>query len=317
MVRAVEDDVRRAQLLHPAQVEDRDAVRDVAHDAEVVRDEEVRDLLLGLELDEQVEDRGLHGDVEGRRRLVAHDELRVAGECARDRHALLESARELHRLLRQGALGEPDALGELAHPLLRRLPSDPGQLLQRAEQDPLYRMAAVQRRVRVLEHDLERTQVCFRALLIARRQFPAFERRRPRVGGHDPEQRPRHGRLPAPGLADEAERLARPDGDVHVGERVDVVPALPEHLRELFQALRAGLRSGRRRQLEVSRLYARKPLRTLVVPAPALVSRADADKRRLLCVTALVGERAPVGEHAPGELRAEAREEPGIVSSLP
>ena len=65
--------------------------------------------LLRLQLDEQVEDRRLHGDVERRGRLVADDELGVAGERARDRDALLEPARQLHRLLRQRALGQPHA----------------------------------------------------------------------------------------------------------------------------------------------------------------------------------------------------------------
>ena len=40
-----------------------------------------------LQLDEQVQDRRLHRDVERRGRLVADDELRVAGESARDRDA--------------------------------------------------------------------------------------------------------------------------------------------------------------------------------------------------------------------------------------
>ena len=99
-----------AELLHPAEVEHGDPVRDVADDAEVVRDEEVRDPLLRLQLDEQVEDRRLHRHVERRRRLVADDELRVAGERARDRDALLQPARELHRLLRERPLGQPHAL---------------------------------------------------------------------------------------------------------------------------------------------------------------------------------------------------------------
>ena len=112
VVRAVEDDVGRAELLQAAEVEDGDAVGDVAHDAEVVRDEEVRDPLLGLQLDEQVEDRGLHRHVERGGRLVADDELRVARERAGDRDALLEPAGELHGLLRQRPLGEPHPLGE-------------------------------------------------------------------------------------------------------------------------------------------------------------------------------------------------------------
>jgi len=90
MVRAVEHDVRGAELLQPAEVEVGDAVRDVADDPEVVRDEEVCHALLGLQLDEEVEDRSLHGDVERRGRLVAHDELGISGERASDRDALLQ-----------------------------------------------------------------------------------------------------------------------------------------------------------------------------------------------------------------------------------
>ena len=51
-----------------------------------------------LQLDEQVEDGRLNRDVERRGRLVADDELRVAGEGARDREPLLEPAGELHGL---------------------------------------------------------------------------------------------------------------------------------------------------------------------------------------------------------------------------
>ena len=109
VVRTVEDDVGRAELLQPSEVEHGDPIGDVADDAEVVRDEEVRDPLLRLQLDEQVEDRRLHGDVERRRRLVADDELRIAGERPRDRDALLQAARELDRLLRERPLGQAHA----------------------------------------------------------------------------------------------------------------------------------------------------------------------------------------------------------------
>ena len=97
VVRAREDDLGGPELHQPAEVEDGDAVGDVAHDAEVVGDEEVRDPLLRLQLDEQVQDRRLHRDVERRGRLVADDELWIAGERARDREPLLEPARELAR----------------------------------------------------------------------------------------------------------------------------------------------------------------------------------------------------------------------------
>ena len=92
MVRSVEDGLGRAELHQPPEVEDGDPVGDVPNYTEVMRDEQVRDTALGLQLDEEVEDRRLHGDVERRGRLVADHELRVAGEGARDRDPLLEAA---------------------------------------------------------------------------------------------------------------------------------------------------------------------------------------------------------------------------------
>ena len=73
VVRPAEHDLGRAELHQPPEVQHRDAIREVAHDAEVVRDEEVGGVALGLQLDEQVEDRGLHGHVERRGGLVADD----------------------------------------------------------------------------------------------------------------------------------------------------------------------------------------------------------------------------------------------------
>ena len=95
VMRGREDGCGLAELHDAAEVEDGDPVGQVADDAEVVGDEEVGDALLFLEVDEEVEDRRLHGDVEGRGRLVADDNARLAGERARDGDPLLEAAREL------------------------------------------------------------------------------------------------------------------------------------------------------------------------------------------------------------------------------
>src|SRR6266508_122106 len=96
VVRRVEDGLRVAQLHQPPEVEDCDAVRDIADDAEVVGDEEIGHALLGLELCEQVEDRRLDGDVEGGGGLVAEHDLRVPCEGAGERHPLREAAGELN-----------------------------------------------------------------------------------------------------------------------------------------------------------------------------------------------------------------------------
>ena len=163
VVRAGEDGLGGAELHDPAQVEHRDAVGQVAHDAEVVRDEEVGDALARLQLDQQVQDRGLHRDVERRGRLVADDHLGVAGEGAGDRDPLLEAAGELGRPQRQVPLLHPHRPDQLDQPRLQRLAREPGQAVQRAADEAAHAVAAVERRVGVLEHDLERLHLLARA----------------------------------------------------------------------------------------------------------------------------------------------------------
>ena len=122
VMRAVEHDVCRAELLQPTEIENGDPVRDVADDAEIVRDEEVRDLLLRLQLDEEVEDRRLDGDVERGGRLVADDELRVARERTRDRDSLLQ-ARPRAAPASASASAQSDGHGRRARASALRRPS--------------------------------------------------------------------------------------------------------------------------------------------------------------------------------------------------
>ena len=118
VVRAVEDLVGRPDLHDLAEVEHDDPVRQIADDAEVVADEQVRDLLAALQVGQQVEDRRLNRDVERRGRLVADDDSRVAGERPGDRDALLEAARELDRLHREVALGQAHVGDQPSQPRL-------------------------------------------------------------------------------------------------------------------------------------------------------------------------------------------------------
>ena len=138
------------------EIEDGDAVGQVADDAEVVGDEEVGDALLGLQVGEQVEDRGLHGDVERGGRLVADDDARVARERPPDRHALLEPAGELHGPRAQEPLVEAHRRGDLTQALLALLAAGADELRQRAPDDPPDGEAPVERGVGVLEDGLER-----------------------------------------------------------------------------------------------------------------------------------------------------------------
>ena len=213
------------ELHQPPEVEHRDAVGEVADDAEVVRDEEVGDVLARLQLDEQVEDRRLHRHVERRRRLVADDEARRSRRTrARSRRAASSPPESWRRARAEVALGEADVGGQREQALLGRWPGEAGELLQRAAaRMRAYRVAAVERRVGVLEDDLQlraRPPACAARAPGSVRPSSSM---RPRLGSMMPSSVRAKVVLPAARLADEAERLARPERRDTSVQRVDVV----------------------------------------------------------------------------------------------
>ena len=86
-------------------VHDDDAVGDVRHHAEVVRDQHDRHPEPRPQVLHHVEHARLDGHVERRRRLVGDQHLRLAGDRHRDHHPLAHAARELVRVLAQRASG--------------------------------------------------------------------------------------------------------------------------------------------------------------------------------------------------------------------
>src|SRR5689334_7330129 len=130
-----------------AEVHDHHAVRDVADDVEVVGDEDVREAEVALQVLEQVQDLGLHRDVQCRHGLVADDQLRVDRERAGDADALPLAARELVREAVVVLRVEADDLEELLHaPLDLRLGPELVHL-QGLGDDEADALARVQRRV--------------------------------------------------------------------------------------------------------------------------------------------------------------------------
>ena len=96
-----------AGLLDAAFLHHDEVVGDVLDDADVVRDEQIRDAELALQLEQQVQDLRLHRDVECRGRLIADDELGLDRERARDRDALALAARELVRIALERVAAQP------------------------------------------------------------------------------------------------------------------------------------------------------------------------------------------------------------------
>ncbi len=92
VLRIGEERRRRRFLDDAADIHHRDPVRDVLDDREVVRDEEIGEAELVLQVLEQVESLRLHRDIEGRDRLVGDDEARIERERAGDADALALAA---------------------------------------------------------------------------------------------------------------------------------------------------------------------------------------------------------------------------------
>ena len=75
--RVVEDALRVAHLLHYAEIHHRHAVAHIAHRREVVRDHDVRQPVLLLQVHEQVHYLRANGHIQRGHRLVERDDLRV------------------------------------------------------------------------------------------------------------------------------------------------------------------------------------------------------------------------------------------------
>src|SRR5262245_60427762 len=86
------------KLHDAAQMEDHHAVRDLAHDREIMTDENERHAGERLKLHDKVDDLALDRDIECADSLVANDQLRSDNHSPRDTDTLILSTRELMRV---------------------------------------------------------------------------------------------------------------------------------------------------------------------------------------------------------------------------
>jgi len=70
----------------------------MTHDGQIVRDEQARDVEVRLNFLQQVDDLSLHGHIERRHRLVAHQDFRIQCERAGDADALALTAGKFMRV---------------------------------------------------------------------------------------------------------------------------------------------------------------------------------------------------------------------------
>ena len=204
----------RATGFHDAPlVHDGHSRAEESDDREIVRDEEVRKVVLPLELAKEIQDLSLDRDVEGRHRLVEHDEARLGRERARHRDALTLPAGHLRWAATKELGAESDELEQLDHTRPPGFPvpdpvHDEGSGDDRGDGAP-----AVERARGILEHRGQRPP--YRPHLVASKpcQGTTLELDRPAVDLRQAEDGMGDRRLARARLADQAERLARADGE--------------------------------------------------------------------------------------------------------
>ena len=154
VLRMVEHLVRVALFHQVTQIHHAHAVGNVPNDAHVVRHKQVRQPALALQLLQQVDNLRLNRHIQRRHRLVAHDNLRIKNQRARQADALPLTTGELVRITVE--MLRPQA--DLRHDVQR--PRHPLVLVadmvnrQHFHQHVANALPRVQRRVRVLEHNL-------------------------------------------------------------------------------------------------------------------------------------------------------------------
>jgi hypothetical protein len=115
MPSGAEELVARPELDDPPRVHHRDAIGQLGDHRQVVAHVQRCDAVAPAQLAHRLEHARLRRDVQSRRRLVADDHVRPAGERHRDRDALLLAAGQLVRVA-----GEERVVGRQRH-LLERL----------------------------------------------------------------------------------------------------------------------------------------------------------------------------------------------------
>ncbi len=139
-----------AALLHDA-----DPLRDFAHDAEIVGDEEERHAEPLLDVLQQRDDLRLHGDVERRGRLVGDEQIGLVGERHGDHHPLALAAGQLMRIALEPALriGNADLAQNLDGARAGGLAGQPAMQQQNLADLLLDRVQRIERGHRLLKDD--------------------------------------------------------------------------------------------------------------------------------------------------------------------
>ena len=213
----------RARLGHASGIEHRHRIAEAVDDAEIVADQQHREIAAHAQFVEQRQDLRLDGDVECGRGFVEQQQVGLAREGSGNAHPLLHAARELMGVAPHYVSRPRHAqLGEQIGATL------PGEARLDAEMEPhrLGELAAdgqgrIERGGRVLENDADAATAQHRRFT---QKIVAIEaqalRADPRGRTEQTQQRQHDGRLARSRFAHQAQHAAGRDGERHVVERL-------------------------------------------------------------------------------------------------
>lgn len=219
------------------EVHDRHFVGHVLDDAQIVRDEQVGQVELFLQVEQKIDDLRLHRDVERRYGFIGDDEVRLQDDRPRDSDALALSAREFMRITVKIGFGQSDDMEntqDFLEPLLFCEIAMDAEWLHQDLPDGLFR---IQRGIRILKNHLQlapqTAHIPVRQIQdvlafiehFAGRRFRQAENRAPRC------------RFAAARLADQSESLAFVDREADVIDSADDDFFLEHALRDFVVLL--------------------------------------------------------------------------------
>ena len=220
----------------------------MSDDREVVRDQQQPEIEVARELNQEVRELGLRRGVKGGERLVEDDHGRLRGEGAGHGDPLALAARELVREPIDRARRKPDQLAQLAHALGASGGRHDPQRDERVRELGADLPTRVERRVGVLEDELEPREVALAAAAAEGRDVLPVEDDRSRDRLHEPDRRAGERGLSTARLAHEPDDLPGLDADARTGDRSDTAAAtalvVDDDVAELEQAHRP--QTGRR-----------------------------------------------------------------------
>src|SRR5208282_5272610 len=204
-----------------ALIHHRNPGREIAHDRHGVRDKQISEPEIALQLLQQIHDLRADADVESGNRFVGDDELRTQRKCAGYANALTLASGKFVRITGHGGFIHAHGTQKFAHALAAGIAAeafvhDLSVENQGLGDHVLHAVARVERAERVLEDDLQVAAKTAQFGAVRLQQIDAIENDGARSGLDEAEDEPSKRALAGAGFTNQAKSFAFLDVEGHI-----------------------------------------------------------------------------------------------------